>query len=289
MPEKPYAEAGIQSHLAPAHVGAVTLRSRDHRRLADFYADRIGLARLAETPEKISLGSGGVAYLHILAAPQAMPGRRSSSGLFHTAFLLPSRAALGQWFRRATAKGVELDGASDHDVSEAFYLTDPEGNGIEIYADRPAELWDRSAKAIRLTTERMDLAAVVAAGDAAAPGGDEVPAETRIGHIHLQVGDLPRAEAFYAPALGLDIVARYPGAAFYSWGGYHHHLATNVWASAGAAPRPAEATGLAEIEFAVREPGLFDTLRERIGPAAPDGRLTLADPWAIPLAFKLAA
>lgn len=281
--------AGILSHQAPVHIGGVRLLARDAAALASYYEGVIGLERIAASGEAIELGAGGQVFLTILAAPKAMAENPRGAGLFHTAFLLPSRAALGAWFRAAEKRGARLDGASDHAVSEAFYLTDPEGNGIEVYADRPRETWQREGDGFALTTMRMDLAGVLEAGQSlAAP--DKVPAETRIGHVHLRVGDLPKAEAFYHGTIGLEVISRRPGGIFYSWGRYHHHIATNIWASAGAAPRQGHVTGLERMHLHVADAARFAALAEALvaeGAQATKTSITMADPWSIAIQFDL--
>jgi catechol 2,3-dioxygenase len=275
----PKSTSPLQSHQAPVHIGSVTLRARNMAALAAYYESAIGLARMAETAERITLGSGGVGYLHLLAAPDATPEPRGSAGLFHTAFLLPSRAELGVWFKAAHGRDVRFDGASDHGVSDAFYLTDPEGNGIEVYADRPPEQWARPAGGesfeVQMTTLPMDVAAVVEAG-AKLPARAAFPDAAAIGHVHLKVGDIAEAEAFFGGKLGLDRTYGRPGAAFFSAGGYHHHIATNTWSSAGAGRREPNRTGLAALEFVVA-PGHAMATR---GPS-------LDDPWGNRLVFRV--
>ena len=168
---------------------------------------------------------------------------RHSTGLFHTAFLVPSRAELARSVRRVIDAGWNFTGASDHLVSEALYLDDPEGNGIEIYRDRPREEWRYEGGQLAMATLPLDLDSVMAELDS-----DDVGAGadgTRIGHVHLQVSQIPPVEAFYEGGLGLDVTtARYPGALFMSAGGYHHHIGTNTWASANAPAPPAGSRGL---------------------------------------------
>jgi catechol 2,3-dioxygenase len=272
--------AFLESHRAPIHVGSVTLRARDMAALAGFYEGKMGLDRIGAGPDRISLGSGGVAYLHIDAAPSAEPEADGSAGLFHTAFLLPDRASLGRWFLRTHGAGVRFEGASDHAVSEAFYLSDPEGNGIEVYRDRPRAEWRHDTDgAVHMTTARMDLDGVVAAGQAMDMGDGRFPADSRIGHVHLKVGNAAEAEQFYAAAFGFDIThRRRPDAVFLSSGGYHHHLAANSWMSRGSSRRAEGATGLAEVAFAVFDPALKSAITDRMG------GFRFEDPWGTRLA-----
>jgi catechol 2,3-dioxygenase len=182
---------------------------------------------------------------------------------------MPDRAALARWLRHAADTGLRLQGASDHLVSEAIYLADPEGNGIEVYADRPRTVWHDANGAVKMATEALDLNVLLRAADrpwTAAPEG------LVVGHVHLQVGSIPEAEAFYAGTLGLPVIARYPGAAFFGSGGYHHHIATNVWNSRGAGPRNYPVTGLAELTLATDAASMA-------GIKARGGLDRMSDPW----------
>jgi catechol 2,3-dioxygenase len=243
--------------------------------LAAFYEEKIGLARLAESEDRISLGAGEAAFLHIDSAPLGIPEPPEAAGLFHTAFLLPDRASLGRWFLRAQGLGVPFEGASDHGVSDAFYLSDPEGNGIEVYADHPRSSWVHDADGgVSMKTAPMDVAAVVAEGRANGAGDGRFPDDARIGHVHLKVGDATEAERFYADRFRLAVTHRRPPhAVFLAAGGYHHHLAANTWASRGAVRRPDGALGLSEIALAVTEPALFEAITQ--GP----GGAEAIDPW----------
>jgi catechol 2,3-dioxygenase len=272
----------LESHKAPLHIGAVTLRARDMAALAAFYEERMGLDQISAAPERISLGSGGEAYLHIDNAPDATPEPRGAAGLFHTAFLLPDRASLGRWFMRGQSAGISFEGASDHAVSEAFYLTDPEGNGIEVYWDRPRTEWRKETDgSVHMTTARMDVQAVVAEGQAIGSGDGRFPAASRIGHVHLKVGDAAEAERFYTGILGLDVThRRRPDAVFMSSGGYHHHIAANTWMSRGAGRRVDGAAGLAGVTLDVADKALFAVLVERAGGTE------FADPWGNLLALR---
>lgn len=263
-------------------VGAVTLLARDLPRLAQFYATLLGLQTTEQSSERVTLAAHGRPLLHLLAARLPAPAA-NRPGLYHTAFLLPTRAALGQWVAHASHLGLPI-GSGDHLVSEAFYLSDPEGNGIEIYADRPRDTWEWQNGEVRMDTLSVDVPAVLqAAGLSAAdlhsptpPPYAGVPAETRVGHVHLKVGNAAEAARFYADALGLDIVSRLPGAAFLSWGGYHHHLGLNEWHSRGQGHPAAPAAGLGEVEFVTPD---LSRLRGRPGFTEEGGALHLTDPW----------
>lgn len=253
---------------APVEIGRVALTVRDIDRVAAFYETAIGLQPIAAQGSVRTLGAGGRVLLELRADPAASPGDPRQAGLFHTAFLLPSQADLGAWLIHASETRVPLQGASDHLVSEAIYLADPEGNGIEVYRDRTRAEWPRRDGRIRMATEPLDARELAAAATRPWTGA---PEGTVVGHVHLQVGAVPEAEAFYAGKLGFDIVTHYPGAAFYSSGGYHHHLATNTWNSRGAVHRPAGATGLADLELRA-DPAEYARLAADMGGAT-------EDPW----------
>jgi catechol 2,3-dioxygenase len=265
----------LHSHTTPIHIGAVTLRARDMAALAAFYEDKLGLDRITALPDRISLGSGGQAYLHIDATPDGEHEPENAAGLFHTAFLLPDRASLGRWFLRTHGLGVPFDGASDHSVSEAFYLSDPEGNGIEVYHDRAPSEWRNEADgSIHMTTARMDVQAVAREGQENGTGDGRFPTGSVIGHVHLKVGDAQAAEQFYTQALGIDVThRRAPHAVFMSSGGYHHHIAANTWMSQGAGKRSSQALGLGELELVVSDTAVRSALMEH------NGGNIFSDPW----------
>ena len=230
-------------------LGPVRLTVADLDRVRAFYRDAIGLAELGQDDGVIRLGTDGTAIVELVGDPDAAPRPRGTSGLFHLAILVPSRADLARALQRVAEAGWRLSGASDHLVSEALYLSDPEGNGIELYRDRPREEWPVRDGVLQMDTLPLDLDGVLGElrrEDAEAP----MPAGTRIGHVHLNVGDLTAAEAFYSGALGFDVTVRgYPGALFVSAGGYHHHLGLNTWAGEGAPPPPEGSQGLRQFEI----------------------------------------
>jgi len=267
---------------APLRVGLVTLAVREGARVAAFYRDVLGLEDLGTDGADALLGAGGVPLLRLRGDAGLEIASRSQAGLFHTAFLLPSRADLGRWLAFAAARGLRLQGASDHKVSEAVYLADPEGNGIEIYADRAPSAWTDASGAIVMSTDPLDASSLLA--EAAGTTWHGAPAGTLVGHVHLQVGATDIADAFYSALLGFDIATRYPGASFYGSGGYHHQLAGNIWNSRGAGPRKAGCTGLAELQIVLREAdrlGAIADAARKAGLAVADAGdgLALADPW----------
>lgn len=234
-------------------VGPVTLTVRDLERVSGFYEQVVGLARLGSSDGVATFGAGDRPLVELVADPTAPPRPPRTSGLFHLAILVSDRAELARSLWRLVGNRWPLAGASDHLVSEALYLGDPEGNGIEIYRDRPSEEWRRDGDELRMATLPLDidaLAAEIGEDGRGQVAGSALPDGTVIGHVHLNVADLADAEAFYADLLGLDVTARgYPGALFMSAGGYHHHIGVNVWQGEGAPAPPAGAAGLRSFEL----------------------------------------
>lgn len=262
---------------APFHIGAVTLRVHDLPRQVAYYRDGIGLSVIEQGSDAAALGIDGEVLVQ-LKTGAARP--TSPAGLFHLAILLPSRGDLAAWLAHAAVARIPLEGASDHLVSEALYLSDPEGNGIEIYRDRPRAEWPRRDGAIQMATERLDLDALLAEARPGAYAG--MPSGTRMGHIHLRVGDTAEAERFYADKLGFDLMVRYPGASFLASGGYHHHIAGNIWKSRGAGARQPGEAGLDSFELVARETADFDAMKQRIlagGGSETEQGPAIADPW----------
>jgi len=272
------------------HVGAVHLQISDLQRSVEYYEGVLGMDVLDRGVGRASLGVGGagrpLAYLVEKRGVAPVP-QRGRFGLYHFALLLPDRVALGRFARHVLRLGLR-PGMADHAVSEALYLSDPDGLGIEVYADRPRGSWTYRGDELVMTTEPLDIGDLIMAG-----AGDDwsgVPEGTTMGHVHLHVGDLAGAEAFYHRALGFDKkVWSYPGAAFFSAGGYHHHLGTNTW-SPGPSARSDEAR-LLEWELVVPEPRETNDVAERLRAGgyvvddAPDGVRT-SDPWGTQVYLK---
>jgi catechol 2,3-dioxygenase len=249
-------------------VGAVRLRVADLESLAAFYERAIGLRTLACEKDVARLGAdGGPPLVELAAAAGAPPRPAASTGLFHLALLVPSRADLARALGRVIGAGWRLTGASDHLVSEALYLNDPEGNGIEVYRDRPREEWRSGPNGeLEMATLPLNLDGVLAELGPGEPNdAGAMPAGTRMGHVHLQVSSLDPVEGFYAGALELDVTVRsYPGALFLSAGGYHHHVGTNIWQTRGAPPPPEGALGLEHWELALPDEKERDRLAGRL-------------------------
>src|SRR4051812_28073939 len=230
------------ANRTPLRIGTVGLKARDLSRLTDFYSQAVGLNVLDRDSETARLGAGGVTLLELEAAPNATADDPRTAGLYHTAFLQPTRGDLARWLVHVASNRVPLTGASDHLVSEAIYLDDPEGNGIEVYRDRLPQEWRWNGDRIQMATDRLDLDNLAAqAGNASYAGA---PEGLRIGHIHLRVGDLDTTRRFYSDVVGLNPTAGRGGALFMSSGRYHHHVGSNTWHSAGAGKRDDARAGL---------------------------------------------
>jgi catechol 2,3-dioxygenase len=275
----------------PVHVADVHLVVRDLARVSDFYQKVMGLDVLEKNPSGQVLGVGGKPLLTLSTRTDAETAPPTAAGLFHTAFLVPNREELALWLAHAAHNNVQLQGASDHLVSEALYLADPEGNGIEIYRDRKQEEWNYQPDGtVDMATLRLDLQELYNSAPKATFA--KMANGTAIGHVHLQVGDVPEAEAFYRDVMGLGLMARYPGASFFGSGKYHHHIAANVWNSRGASTRKANMTGLSGYTLKVND----EAEKQRILAALEkleiatereaDG-IAIRDPWGI--GIKLSA
>ncbi len=265
-------------------LGRVKLQVASLERSLDFYNRVIGLRTLESQRDWATLGalSDDTPLVGLRERPGAAPvSRRGRLGLYHFALRTPDRAALGRFMRHAAAVGVRV-GTSDHHVSEAVYLSDPDGLGIEVYADRPRGQWERRGRQLLMVTEPLDVAGLVShAGDGPFDG---LPPGTALGHVHLYVGDLEDAEAFYHDALGFDkVVWDYPGALFLSAGGYHHHLGVNTWAARARSAGPDDARLIAWT-IILPEPGDADLASESIKSAGYEisgqsGQWLAGDPW----------
>ncbi|WP_291049625.1 VOC family protein [Herbiconiux sp.] len=278
-------------------MGAVTLRVGDLEAMSDYYARAFAMEPLHERADRREahrvLGRGATPLVRLIHTPDLPSVDPRQAGLFHTAFLFGTPAELAATvYRAAQEPRSRFVGSSDHSVSEAFYFTDPEGNGVELYTDRDRSEWIHDGDEIRISTDFLDPnlylqrhldETVVAAGPDRAG---------TVGHVHLQVGDLATARSFYMDALGFETTQTgYSGALFASAGGYHHHVAMNVWNSRGAGPRAA-ALGLGDVSITVPEASdlaaLTERLRARSLPFASDGRtVSLEDPWGTHVSVSL--
>lgn len=282
-----YGEPPRGYRLPPGtRLGTVRLQVSDLARSVDYYRTVLGLRVLDDGGDSAELAPHGDdrALLELRERPGTRPAAgRALLGLYHFAILLPDRGSLGRFVRHLATIGARA-GAADHLVSEAFYLQDPDGLGIEVYADRPRSAWRRAGRELMMATDPVDVAGLVAAAGTSQWAG--MPAGTVMGHVHLHVGDLEAGRAFYSEALGFDrMVTRYPGALFLGADGYHHHLGTNTWAGAGAVP-PGEGDARL-IEWTVEVPGAADVAAVAGSVAAAgyrgdrvaEGELLAHDPW----------
>ena len=270
------AQSSSERLPAGTHIGRTALRVADLDATVSFYRDVVGLAVRSRDADEAVLGTDGEPLLVLLRADEFPERGRTDAGLFHTAFRVPSRVALGEALGRVRGRW-RLDGASDHGVSEALYLSDPEGNGVEIYRDRPREEWSIDDDGtVTMVTEPLDLDAVAGAagaagtaerGDSSAPA-DRAPPDTDIGHVHLEVTSLSAFESVYVDGLGFEVGMTGPDVRFVAAGGYHHHLAANTWRGR---TTPATGRGIAWFEVVVSDRAAVKAVRDRLdalGPAA---------------------
>jgi catechol 2,3-dioxygenase len=272
---------------AETRLGPVRLQVTDLKRSLDYYQRVLGFRPVDRNGGRATLAPRREDRPLIVLeekAGAATVGVHGRLGLYHYAILLPSRADLGRFLRHLSELG-EHAGASDHHVSEALYLRDPDGLGIEVYADRPRSAWQTNGRELRMETQPLDASAVLREADAEGKPWAGMPAGATMGHVHLHVGDLEEAAAFYHHALGLDkVVWSYPGALFLSAGGYHHHLGLNTWAAA-APPAGEEDCRLLEWTLELPAARQVDALSESLEAAgypveqASAGVIVTEDPW----------
>jgi catechol 2,3-dioxygenase len=285
-------EAATSAGLgAGTRLGAAHLTVTDLERSVEFYERAIGLRAHRRDDGPAALGAGGdLLVLH--EQPGARPPGRHA-GLFHLAILLPSRLELARALRRVIDAGAPLQGASDHGVSEALYLADPDGNGLELYADRPREAWPHDAGGgLEMVTEPLDLHELLAGlDDGVSPVADE---RTILGHAHLHVGDLDAAIAFYRDVVGFELMQTFGNSAgFLSAGGYHHHLGVNTWAGVGVPPAPPDTVGLRHWTVVLADAAEREALRGRLEAAGVeaeerDGGVLARDPSGNAVLFRTA-
>ncbi|HEY7875701.1 MAG TPA: VOC family protein [Actinomycetota bacterium] len=287
--------AGTKSRLID-RIERVDLRVTDIETSLGFYRDIVGLEVLEQDEESATLRApNGPVLLTLTSEGVMMPADKSATGLFHVAIRFPGKAELGDALARLVSAGFEI-GAGDHGVSEALYIDDPDGNGIELYYDRPRSEWPapEGDGLVGMTTGPVDLQALLDAGRASAAVGAAAAPGTDVGHVHLQAGEIDRTVRFYADELGLDLMQRFGGqAAFLSSNGYHHHIGANTWSSRGGAPATRDRAGLDRVVFAVTDAELLERTRVRLAEHArrPEGdeghELVVRDPDGIELRFVL--
>ncbi len=271
--------------IAPATtVGEVQLIVSNLERSVKYYRDALGFQVLQQKNTTAVLGVGNRRLLTLVEQEGAKPAPRTT-GLYHFAVLLPDRRSLARLLYHMAESEVPIQGASDHGVSEALYLADPDGNGIELYHDRDREEWplDEAGK-MEMGTETLDIDDLVMELKEGLTPWEGLPEGTRIGHVHLRVRNIPESEAFYTGVLGFQLTQRYGSAAsFVSAGGYHHHIGMNTWQSAGAPPPPPNATGLRWFELLMPDNDALEAVRARLSAAgitldAQDEGMLVRDP-----------
>ena len=270
---------------AATRIGTATLRVADAERSLAFYRDMIGLEVIEQRPDRIALGAGGKPFLFLEVRPGTRPRIEATTGLYHFAILVPDRASLGGVLARIGAARVHL-GASDHLVSEALYIWDPDNNGVEVYCDHPRDSWIWENGFVRMATLPANVREIAAVGLAAGAERKPVPADTRMGHMHLQVGDLGEAKHFYGDRFGFAVTAGRHGALFLGAGGYHHHLGCNTWHSLNAPRPPADTAGLKEFTVEMQDAGALAAAKARFeaGGVATESvanGFCVSDPWGI--------
>jgi catechol 2,3-dioxygenase len=264
-------------------LGRVAFKVRDLRVMVNFYTQALGMGVIEQTETQALLGAGGRVLLELNTVPEAVSPADSNTGLYHAAFLLPTRADLARFVRHMVETGVRF-GYSDHLVSEAFYLNDVEGNGLEVYCDRPRSEWRWQGNTVAMANSEIDFNALFGS-----MGNDTtwrgMPAGSTLGHMHLKIGDVKKAQLFYNTIFGFDVVANMGGSAlFVSAGGYHHHVGLNTWHSRGGSAAPAHATGLDFFEVVLPNAAARDALLARLHEAGTplsekDGAPVAHDPW----------
>jgi catechol 2,3-dioxygenase len=274
-----------QTFTLPAtlRLGAVHLTVTDLDRSVDFYERSIGLRTHRRDGGEAALGAGGEDLLVLVEEPGARRAGRHA-GLYHFALLNPSRLELARAARRLIASRTPVSGASDHNISEAIYLPDPDGNGIELAADRPPETWgdlsDPTAIGGPMPLDLQDLLAMVEDEE---PRAEASPG-LKVGHLHLHVGDIERALEFWRDGIAFEVMTRFPSAAFIAAGGYHHHLGLNTWRGEGVSPQPDGVVGLRHWTILLQDAADVAAVRERVAATGAEaeergGGFLARDPW----------
>ena len=265
--------------------GGMALAVADLARSIDYYRRRFGMEMLEQENQRAALGAGGRRLLELEERPGAKRDP-DAADLFHFALRVPSRPALARQLARLLATDTRLTGASDHSVSEALYLRDPDGHGIEIYRDRPRATWYRNGR-VHMGTTALDLDDLLKEAPASAGDQDGLDPDTVIGHVHLETCDLDRSKDFYVDRLGFAVTAERPGASFMSKGGYHHHVAVNTW---GGKSRPADdhpgRIGMLWFEIQMPDRSGLAALAQDLGAApAAEEPLVVSDPNGLAIRF----
>ena len=277
-----------------SEVGSVALTVADLDRSLAYYTNALGFQVLQQSDADAVLGAAGTPLLFLRQQAGARPWPTDAvTGLYHFAILLPTRANLGRWLRHYLAQGLPMPGQGDHLVSEALYLRDPDEHGIEVYRDRPRSEWQWSNGQVRMAADPVDIRGLLAEAEREGKPWTGLPAGTRLGHIHLQVGDIAQADAFYHGVLGFDVVASMPQALFVSAGGYHHHVGLNTWHSRGARQAPAEIASLRYYTITLPNAAARDAVVARLEAAGyaterVGDSITVRDPWETVIMLQVA-
>ena len=266
----PLRESKQATSLAPSlhpavEVGTVTLKVADLKRSLDYYTQIIGLQPRDQNASSAVLGAGSRPILLLEEVDGALPQPANTTGLYHAAILFPDRRSLARKIAQLVAKRIS-PGYADHLVSEAFYLSDPDGNGLELYRDRPRSEWAWAGKQVRMASDPIDFDDFFAEiqSENVETASPLAPDGTKLGHVHLRAADIPLAEAFYHGVLGFDVTASMNGALFLSAGGYHHHIGLNTWQSRGGKPPSEPSAGLREFSIWLPERAELERLVKQI-------------------------
>lgn len=287
----------LSNGIDPAtQIGVASLSVSDLTRSVTFYTAAVGLALLERDASQATLGVGTTPLLLLTEDAGAKPwprARRSYTGLYHFAILVPTRADLGRWVRHWLSLGLGI-GQGDHLVSEALYLEDPDGHGIEVYRDRPRDEWQWLNGQVQMATDPVDIEGLLLEAERAGERWSGLPEGTRLGHIHLQIGNIAQGAAFYHEVLGFDIVASMPTALFVSAGGYHHHIGMNTWHSQGAGPAPSGIVALRFFTIDLPSEQALQAVVARVKaaglPATPTrAGVAIQDPWQNTILLQVGA
>ncbi len=274
-------------------LGLAALRVSDAERALDFYVNKVGLALRARTDTTALLGTAENDILRLDIESGLSPRNYKETGLYHVAILVPDRPSLGATIARLAANKVKL-GAADHLVSEAIYIWDPDNNGIEIYRDRPRGEWTWAGDQVQMANRPLDFDGLLAEPNVEALATQPMKNGTRVGHIHLEVDDVAKAKKFYADVVGFAPTSTFPGAQFLGAGGYHHHLAANIWESRNGPPPSPNTAGLSLMTLELPDAASTDALKRRleaagIGTKATGAGFDFVDPWLTPVSVRLRA
>lgn len=279
----------------PMHVREAALKVKDLNNMLAYYRQVLGFTEISRKGNTVTLGAGGVPLLHLIHTPEADFESQSAAGLFHIAYLMPTRKDLARWLVHVAMMQAPITGFADHNVSEAVYLNDPEGNGIEVYSDRQKDTWKWDGDVVTMGTKELDIDDIVALTDTTKDDYSIAPASLRIGHMHLRVGDIAKGRAFYENAVGLASTrGNREDAAFLSSGRYHHHVAINTWNSRGAELRDEKQTGLAWFSLTITDAADIKQQQARLEAAGytvsmlDNGDIEAKDPWGTGLRLQKA-